>query len=122
MKKAFAVTVALALLCLGSLAQANITIDTVPVGNPNNVADTRYESPGYGAVGYTYSIGKYEVTATQYTDFLNKVAATDTYGLYNTHMWTGIAGCIIERNGTEGSYSYSVAANWANRPVNYVSY
>ena len=42
--------------------------------------------PGFGAVGYMYNIGKYEVTAGQYCEFLNKVAATDTYGLYNDSM------------------------------------
>jgi hypothetical protein len=58
----------------------------VTVGNPGNVADTRYASPGYGAVAYSYNIGKFEVTAGQYTVFLNAVAKTDTYGLYNGHM------------------------------------
>lgn len=51
-----------------------VSIETVPVGNPGNA--------GYAPVGYTYNIGKYEITAGQYTEFLNAVAATDTYGLY----------------------------------------
>ena len=71
MKGFFMLAAAIALLCLGSLAQATI-IDTVPVGNPNNAADTRYETPGYGSVAYAYNVGKYEVTAAQYADFLNK--------------------------------------------------
>ncbi|MDM7999701.1 MAG: SUMF1/EgtB/PvdO family nonheme iron enzyme [Dehalococcoidia bacterium] len=95
------------------------SLETVPVGNPGNVADTRYFSPGFGSVGYTYNIGKYEVTAGQYCEFLNKVAATDTYGLYHTNMRSY---CKIERSGSSGSYTYSVAADYANRPVNYVSY
>ena len=37
-------------------------------------------------MAYTYNIGKYEVTAGQYTAFLNAVAGVDTYGLYNTNM------------------------------------
>jgi hypothetical protein len=41
------------------LAQA-VTIDLVPVGNINNVADS---STSYGAVDHAYTIGKYEVTA-----------------------------------------------------------
>ena len=61
-------------VCCAVVAQA-VTIDPVPVGNPGNAGDTRYETPGYGAVGYEYQIGKYEVTAGQYTDFLNAVAA-----------------------------------------------
>jgi formylglycine-generating enzyme required for sulfatase activity len=119
-----AVVAAMVLLAAGAV-QAAITIDTVPVGDPGNAADTRYATPGYGAVAYTYNIGKYEVTASEYTAFLNAVAATDTYGLYNTHMadptknWKG---CNIQRGGSSGAYNYSVAADWANRPVNYVSF
>jgi formylglycine-generating enzyme required for sulfatase activity len=95
------------------------------VGNAGNGAD----DTGYGAVSYAYNIGKYEVTAGQYTEFLNAVADTDTYGLYNTEMWSATYGygCKIQRSGSVGSYTYSVANNstdgyWANRPVNYVSY
>ena len=118
MEKAFAVMAVLALLCLGSLAQATI-IDTVPVGDPNNAAD----STGYGSVGYAYNIGKYEVTAGQYTDFLNAVAATDTYELYNTtYMSRTDYGSGITRGGVSGSYTYSVATDFINRPVNYVSW
>jgi len=97
-------------------AQAGI-IETVPVGNPGNAADL-----GWGSVGYTYNIGKYEVTAGQYTEFLNAVAATDPYGLYSTFMWTRSYGCQIQRSGSPGSYRYSVASDWANRPVNYVNW
>jgi formylglycine-generating enzyme required for sulfatase activity len=94
------------------------SLETVPVGNPGNAAD----STGYGAVAYQYRIGKYEVTTGQYCVFLNAVAGTDTYGLYSTSMWTGFNGCKIERSGSSGSYSYSVASQYANRPVNFVSW
>ncbi len=97
-----------------------VNIETVPVGNPGNAADTHGD--GYGAVAYEYNIGKYEVTAGQYTEFLNAVADTDTYGLYNSNMWSSSLGCKIQRNGTSGGYTYSVAGDWANRPVNYVSW
>ncbi len=99
-----------------------VVIDTVVVANPGNAADTRYETPGCGGVEYTYRIGKYEVTAGQYTEFLNAVATTDTYGLYNPLMVDLTTGCKIQRSGTAGSYTYSVAAEWADRPVNYVSW
>jgi formylglycine-generating enzyme required for sulfatase activity len=93
------------------------SLELVPVGDVGNAADTT----GYGRVNYAYNIGKYEVTAGQYTAFLNAVAATDTYGLYN--MWSdSYYSCKINRTGTSGSYSYSVASDWANRPVNYVSF
>ena len=115
--------------CAGA-ASANVfnmgdgltSLEFVTVGNPGNVEDTRYASPGYGAVAYTYNIGKYEVTASQYTAFLNAVAKTDTYGLYNMNMWSNTYGCKIQQSGASGSYTYSVASDWANRPVNYVSW
>ncbi|MHC4063105.1 MAG: formylglycine-generating enzyme family protein [Planctomycetota bacterium] len=104
-----------------------VVIVTAPVGNPGNADDTHGD--GYGGVAYTYNIGKYEVTAGQYTEFLNAVAATDTYGLYNTNMDSTSQGCQITQNGTSGSYTYDFSgrpsgteADWADRPVNYVSW
>lgn len=116
------------LLAGARLASASIVIDTVPVGNPGNAADTAdgdIFAPGtqnYGAVGYAYNIGKYEVTAGQYTAFLNAVAATDTYALYSTNQALTTFGSGIARSGSSGSYTYTVDANFVNRPVNYVSF
>jgi hypothetical protein len=102
-----------------------VVIETVSVGNPGNAGDTRIQG-NFGAVDHVYAIGKYEVTAGQYTVFLNAVAATDTYGLYHTWMDYDADpsrnGCNIKRQGTSGSYTYSVASDWADRPVNYVSW
>ena len=121
MKKVVTAAVTGLLLVVATSGWA-VTIDTVSVGNAGNTADTRYATPGYGSVAYEYNIGKYEVTAGQYTEFLNAVADTDTYGLYNTSMWSSTCGCKIERAGSSGSYTYSVASDYANRPVNYVSW
>jgi len=128
MKKVFAVTAALALLGLCISAQA-VTIATVPVGDPGNAGELSGAGAGgygpdriCGSVGYNYNIGKYEVTAGQYTDFLNAVAATDTYGLYYTSMSYTDYGSGITRGGSSGSYTYSVASAFVNRPVNYVSW
>ena len=114
--------------CTGPLAPT-VVIDTVLVGNPGNAGElSGYGAGGYGpdricgAVDSEYNIGKYEVTAGQYTEFLNAVAATDPYGLYNTYMWSWTYGCKIERSGESPDYSYSVAGDWADRPVNYVSW
>ncbi len=99
------------------------SLETVPVGNLGNAADTRYNGISVGSVGYTYNIGKYDVTAGQYCEFLNAVAKTDTYGLYNAGMSpTTAMGPHIQRTGSSGNYSYSLASDWANRPVNYVSF
>jgi formylglycine-generating enzyme required for sulfatase activity len=106
---------------MGSVALA-ADLETVTVGDVQNDAD----DSGYGAVDHEYDIGKYEVTAGQYTEFLNAVAGVDTYGLYNASMWSSDQGCKIERYagaGTEGDpYQYQVAGDKANRPVNYVSW
>ena len=113
-------------MMLPASAARAVTIETVPVGNPGNPADTRYVDSGVGGVHYAYRIGKYEVTAGQYCEFLNAVAAVDAYGLYDVEMWTSGAGCKIERfvgTGTQADpYQYRVATDWANRPVNYVSW
>ncbi len=124
------------LALLASTAQA-VTIETVPVGDPGNAGELSGEGAGgsgpdriSGAVDYVYMIGKYEVTAGQYTEFLNAVADEDTYGLYNPLMYTNAWGCKIRRTGAPGSYEYLVDADgdgnedaeWVNRPVNYVSW
>ena len=92
------------------------------VGDTGNAADTT----GYGAVSYDYKIGKFEVTAGQYTEFLNAVAATDTYDLYNLNMDVAYkvdgSGCQIIRGGSSGSYTYSVAADFADRPANFITW
>ncbi len=113
-------TLGLAAILLAAAGALAVNIETVPVGNSGNANDIHGD--GYGGVSYTYNIGKYEVTAGQYTEFLNAVADTDTYGLYKTSMWSGPYPCKIERTGVSGFYTYSVAGDWANRPVNYVSW
>lgn len=99
----------------------------VAVNNAGNLPDTRLMndgSTGYGTVGYVYSMARCEVTAGQYVEFLNAVARTDTFDLYNARMAdpVGDVGCNIQRSGSAGSYTYSVSADYANRAVNYVSY
>ena len=91
------------------------SLQFVTVGNPGNAADTTVMlndgTTGYGSVPYVYQMGKYDVTAGQYTAFLNAVAATDTYGLYN-YTWPASSataiGCGIIQSGSSGSYTYSV--------------
>ena len=83
-------------------ARAVVTFDWAIIGNPGNADD----DTGYGGVDYTYRIAKYEVTTGQYTEFLNAVAASDPYGLYNSNMWSNTFGCKIEQLGSDGSYTY----------------
>jgi formylglycine-generating enzyme required for sulfatase activity len=71
-------------------------------------------------VAYEYNIGTYEVTNSQYAEFLNAVADTDTNALYNTGMGSGFGG--ITRSGSAGSYSYSAIAGRGEMPVGMVSF
>jgi len=118
-----------ALLVANLTAPAHsVTIDWVTVGDPGNAAD----NTTYGAVADAYRIGKYEVTIQQYTDFLNAVAQSDPYSLYDPVMANNgnIAG--ISQSGTSGEFSYSVigplgttpagASSPGNRPVTFVSW
>ncbi len=124
------------LVLIMSMAQA-VEIETVPVGHLGNLGELSGSGAGgigpdrvSGAVDYAYNIGKYEVTAGQYTEFLNAVAKTDSFfGLYNPNMDTDDYGCQITRNGSSGNYTYDFSgrpsgkeADWVDRPVNYVSW
>jgi formylglycine-generating enzyme required for sulfatase activity len=120
--------IAVFLSCASAQAGA---IETVPVGNPGNPADTRYidgsHPSGVGAVAKSFNIGKTEVTNAQYVEFLNAVADTDTYGLYSPSMGSETWGGIV-RSGASGSYSYAVKPDalsgtypYGDRPVVFVS-
>jgi formylglycine-generating enzyme required for sulfatase activity len=104
----------------GAAPAATITMQTVPVGNVGNLPDPTTGGL-YGSVGYAYNIGTYDVTATQYTAFLNAVAQKDTYGLYNSSMAAAGYGQVITRTGSYGSYSYAVTTN-GNFPVTCVTW
>ena len=119
-----------AIICLVTLLAAAtlavpkaraVTMETVPIGNPGNANDPTTFGGVYGGVAYNYSIGKYDVTVGQYTAFLNAVAATDTYALYNPAMATDLHIAGISRSGAPGSYSYSVIGS-PNHPITYVSW
>jgi len=106
--------------CAFAARAAALDLAVVPIGNPGNPDDAAWRP--YGGVAYAYEMGKYEVTAGQYTTFLNAVAAADTYGLYNPEMWSNEHGCKIQRVGVSGGYTYNVAPDRADRPVNFVSW
>ena len=104
-----------AALSVHALAQVNMVFSTI--GNAGNANDTT----GNGGVSYDYAIGTYDVTVSQYCTFLNAVAATDTYSLYNISMASDSQSASITQSGAPGSYSYSVIAGAGNNPITYVS-
>jgi len=98
-----------------------ITVDMMQVADLGNIDDYT----GYGAVDHPYSIARYEVTIGEYLTFLNSVAASDPYGLYNPDIAEdpNIAG--ISRSGQPGSYAYAamtITGDSSNRPVTFVSW
>ena len=117
MSRFLSLVIALVTLSAASTPAEPITIDWVTVGDPDNADD----DTGYGTVADSYRIGKYVVTIQEYTDFLNAVAATDTYGLYNPFMATDLNIAGIQQNGSSGSFTYSVIGSGA-RPITYVSW
>lgn len=105
-----------------SNSNQSINYSLVTVANPNNESDVL---TGFGRVNYIYQIGKYDVTIGQYTAFLNAIAKTDTYDLYDSRMATDLNSAGISRSGNSGSYSYAVMNNSgssANRPITYVTW
>ena len=104
----------------GPVLADQVTFDWATVGNAGNAGEVQSQGT-FGAVDYNYLISKHEVTNAQYSTFLNAVAATDTFSLYNTNMGSDPHGGIT-RSGNSGSYTYSTKANMGNKPVNYVSF
>ncbi|MFM9045353.1 MAG: SUMF1/EgtB/PvdO family nonheme iron enzyme [Solirubrobacterales bacterium] len=85
----------------------------------------RADGNGLGAVANGFSIGTFEVTIQQYCDFLNAVARTDSYGLWDQAMSASKSAAGIARVGSSGSYAYSVidnAGSSASRPIASVSW
>ena len=99
------------------------SVELVEVGQAGNVAD----AGGRGAVAYAFRIGRYEVTAAQWVEFLNQKAHNEADGaLWNNDMDSMLSGpgprCEIRREGEAGSYRYTVDPAHANRPVTHVSF
>ncbi|MBN1363581.1 MAG: SUMF1/EgtB/PvdO family nonheme iron enzyme [Syntrophaceae bacterium] len=99
MKKAFIVSTVVCLFISGvssAITVQGIDLDFVTIGNAGNAAD----STGYGAVGYDYQIGTYEITASQWST-INTAA-----GIGDAGYWSG--------NQPTASISWYDAARFCN--------
>ncbi len=103
-----------------NLPSGQTSLQFVLIGNAGNPNDSTTGGL-YGDVPYIYSMGKYNVTVAQYAAFLNAVATTDTYALYNPMMATRANSAGIARSGSSGSYVYSPIGS-PNQPIAYVSW
>ena len=84
------------------------------ISNPNHIS-------GFGSVAYLFNIGQFLVNNAQYAEFLNHIAKTDTYGLYNSSMDIEPEGGIV-RYGSSGAYIYVCKPDQDNKPVNFLSW
>jgi formylglycine-generating enzyme required for sulfatase activity len=105
-------------------ASAQVTIQWSYVGNPGNPADTVVRdggTTGYGSVSSAYNIGTYDVTVSQYVEFLNSNDPTgaNTLGLYNSSMSNVTYGSINYNSGAASGSKYSVMSGDGNHPVTY---
>ncbi|MCX7430373.1 MAG: SUMF1/EgtB/PvdO family nonheme iron enzyme, partial [Planctomycetia bacterium] len=85
--------------------------ETVLVGDAGNSADSTTK---LGAVAYTYKIGKTEQTVGDYVKFLNAVAKSDPYRLFDPIM-------AITRTGSPGAYQYAPKSS-PNLPIEGVTW
>jgi formylglycine-generating enzyme len=101
---------------------AAVTMAWSPVGSPNNGPD----STGFGAVGHSYNIGTYDVTNSQYVEFLNSNVpggeTADPLNLYNGNMSNATFGGITYNSGAASGSKYSVMGSNGQNPVNYVTF
>lgn len=105
------------------LSAMAVTIAWSPVGDPGNAADPATGS-NYGAVASSYSIGTYDVTASQYVEFLNTKDPNgdNTLELYWPDMSEPTHGGIDFNAGNLPGNKYSVISGRGNHPVNYVNW
>ena len=112
-----------ALLAWGiALPAAALHIEYVAVRDPGNAPDTATnclnDAPDCGSVAYDYAISRYEITNSEYAQFLNEVAnEVDTYALYNPAMAIDFPPVPM---GFERFYV--VQAGFENLPVVHVSF
>jgi formylglycine-generating enzyme len=123
------VAILCALLMAPRARSQSVALSLCPVGNPGNAPDATVSGTSYGAVAYTYDIGKFDVTLTQYAAFLNAVASkSDPYKLYNSGVaYSNTSFSVLSeqpgiiQTGGVGSYVYAVVGNGLE-PVTFVNW
>jgi formylglycine-generating enzyme required for sulfatase activity len=108
-------------LDFSSVANPNNPEDLDPVYISNTLSPSSSGIDNLGVVNRNYRIGTNEITNNQYRLFLNAVASTDNYGLYNSNM-SGSPMGGISRSGSPGSYSYYTTTVMQDKPVVFVNY
>ena len=117
-----------ALTLLVHRSASAVTMAWTMVGNPGNAADPAdgdSTAPGiqhFGAVNYSFRIATYDVTNSQYVEFLNAKDSdgANARGLYSANMSQGVGGISFFADTAMGS-KYAVIAGRDNWPVVEVS-
>jgi sulfatase modifying factor 1 len=110
------------LMVLQGDVRSQVTMSWSQVGSPGNPAGMY----GNGAVPYSYQIGTYDVTVSQYVAFLNTKDPTgaNTLGLYNDQMGEGqsLMGQITYDAGAVDGSKYTIDAGDDDHPVNNITW
>ncbi len=101
-------------------AAGPLKIDFVSVTDAENPADFN----GHGAVTQNFQMGKNDITASEYCQFLNAVASkADPYALYNEKMSSNPNVASITRTvETDGSFTYSTKTGASYFPIVHLSW
>ena len=91
------------------LTKINSQLDKVVTDLGGTITKTDH----WGRKKLAYKIGKFEVNNTEYCEFLNGVAKTNTLKLYDGRMDGEYGG--ITRKGESGSYTYTVKDGWGKK-------
>jgi formylglycine-generating enzyme required for sulfatase activity len=109
--------VALALLVLLAADARAVTVHWSYVASKGsaNAAD----ATGFGSVGYSYNIGTYDVTNSQYVEFLNSKDPTgaNQLGLYNGVMGPSFGDILFQAGNANGSKYILLFSNEGSNPV-----
>lgn len=117
----FLVALAFSMIPATHLMATPVTMARSYVGNPGNTVDY---TTGYGAVDYSYNIGTYDVTNSQYVAFLNSNDPTgvDPLKLYDSSMSNATYGGIDFNPSASTGSMYSIISGNGNNPVNFVTW
>ena len=123
MRKSILFFLSAALLVAFAVPVLAVTISWVPVGNPGNANDPATGNL-YGGVAYNYNIGTYDVTNSQYAEFLNTKDPTgaNTLGLWNSNMANATVGGINFNAGNANGSKYTLISGAQNHPVNFATW
>lgn len=120
--KKIALSVVCVFACLAAFAADRPSIEMVTIGNAGNKAN----SDGNGRVDYVYEIGKYEVSNSEYIQFLNSAATKTDSNKY--YVWgkkgADATKCGIERAGAgtdENPFTYTLKSGKENKPAIYIT-